>query len=248
MFTFNEWVDLLEARRPVFVGGAFGKAGKKQVGIQKGAYTHSREEQRSLQGPQAYEKRVSFGLTQEDKILNAAKNNCKLNLSKSSDYEDKYLKIDAWWSQDSGSKVPLQIKYRDTGNDLLFEVIKPYTNLPLLSPINRLGRDVKPPGKPANQFNPASTEGAKYLLHLNKEGTLLRILDLIPCYQIIHQMMQAVDQKGWSDTYKKIYQHPNGAVLRWQIDASSHVQKIVAYIPPNATNVIFQCNVNIQIG
>ncbi len=242
MQTFLDWFN--EGRRFQMkgpVGGAFGKP-KPFQNAEIGQYTHTRDQQRNLQGPDAYNQRVAFGLTQEQKILKAAKENCGIDISPSTPSEDKFQKIDGWWKKDN-TPVPVQIKYRDTGDDLLFEVIKPFTNMPILSNQNRLGRDVKPAGMPANQFDPNSRIGAQYIFHLNSSGNKLSIIETKPCYEIIYKLLKEIDAYGWSNPYRKMHSTSQG-VIRWQLDGSSGVQKIMAYLP---VNPVSQCPVDIKI-
>lgn len=257
LLKFSEWVNVLnescdllsetnveEGRNFRYqqgnTGGAFGK--KKNVG-----YTHSREDQRNLKGD--YSAQIAFGKAQEQKIFAAAQS-CGLKISPASSYEDRVLKIDGWWwPQEGGQKVAVSMKYRDTGPDLLFEVIKPYTTEPILDPKNFLGRDVKPPGGAANSFNANAPNGAKYILFLAKEGNKLSIIPAEPCYEIIGSMLHEVNDRGWNQDKDGRKAHVTSkGVLRLQTDGSSGKIKVMAYLPMRVVTPVFQCNVDVSIG
>jgi hypothetical protein len=140
------------------------------------------------------------------------------------------------------------MKYRDTGPDLLFEVIKPYVTEPILDPQNSLGRDVKPKNGPANSFNPRPGRGPKYIFLLNREGNKLSIIEADPCYEIIGYMLHEVNDKGWNqeDGGRKAHITSKG-VLRLQKDGSTQVPKVMAYLPLTIAKPIFQCDVNVNI-
>lgn len=245
---FSKWL-INEGRNPGYyrgpVGGAFGKTGPKpqQKGAREvGNYTHTRDQQSTLQN---YDQRVAFGRTQEEKIVNAAKKNCGMEILPATANQDKYSKIDGWWNK-NGRRVPVQIKYRDSGDDLLFEVIKPFHSVPLLGKFNTLGRDVKPPGRPANEFNTDMITGAQYLLHLNQTGSVITVVELKPCYEIIYNMLKRVDDYGWTNPERQSLVTSRG-VMRVQTDGASGIKKVMAYIPVGVVRPVNQCNVEIKI-
>lgn len=269
LLTFSEWVNVLtEAHDPQHVdenrrnrpsgnvGGAFGRSGRRPGGSMgtkgrgAGTYTHSRDQQRSLQGPDAYASQIAFGKAQEKKIFAAAAQSCGLRVTPGTPYEDQVLKIDGyWWPEGGGGKQPFSMKYRDTGDDVLFEVIKPYVADPILDAKNRLGRDVKPAGQPANQFNPASAQGPKYIMFLSRAGNKLSIIEAQPCYKVIQDMLEEINDRGWNQearSQRKVHITSNG-VMRLQTDSSSGVQKVMAYLSLRVAVPIFQCDVNINI-
>lgn len=256
MLNFANWLENVETineARGVTTGGAFGKAKpkfrpyKSNIGI--GQYSHSKQDQNTL-SPSQYAQRISFGLTQEDKIMKAAQG-CGMNISPSTPYEDKNLGIDGWWNVD-GKKLPVQIKYREKGQgDALFEVINPYVRDPILGPHNGLGRDVKyvPEFRASGlaKKGPNEPGGPKYILHLNPGGNLLSVIETAPSYSDILNMLRDIDANGWSNPHKKIHTTPKG-IVRWQTDASTGVQKLIAYLPVHNTKIIKQCQVDVQIG
>lgn len=70
---------------------------------------------------QSLDDRVRIGKTVESQILEqivAAGMNC-VPATKT---EDIHHKVDAWWKPDPHTKKGIQIKYRETGDDILFEV------------------------------------------------------------------------------------------------------------------------------
>jgi hypothetical protein len=224
---------------------------------------------------------VQFGKTIEGHILQQCVDVCGYDILPPTNEEDKYEKIDGWWDmvkwehkkkksqapmlvakegQPSHQvrRVPIQIKYRDSGDDVLFEAIKPWRTMPLFSRVNRTGRDVKPPDSPMSQWNIDDKKGPQYIFHLSRDGTMLTIAKLGSCYQIIDDLLKEIDQtKVWGnlDQYtvspRMFAKNVNGAncQVRLQQDGTTRLWKVVAYLPFRALqgDIIDRCNVNIPL-
>ena len=113
---------------------------------------------------QSREERVRSGKKQEERIIRSMTSEHGWNVKHVSENQDKFDKIDGIliYSPDSipvSLPAPIQIKYRDTGDDLLMEVVWEFNNQ-YESPIDQLltGRDMK--------------GSAKLYLCLNKLGTI----------------------------------------------------------------------------
>lgn len=83
--------------------------------------------------------RVRHGLERERQIAEALKNQVNLTIEESTEYEDKERKIDRWLIR-GGKRIELQIKYRETGKDLLFEVYDKWFGWD--DKRNKVGRDM----------------------------------------------------------------------------------------------------------
>jgi hypothetical protein len=70
-----------------------------------------------------YDDRISAGKVVESRILNALRQ-LGYTIENPSSSEDQNDKIDGWWIGKTGSRVPLQVKFRETGDDILFELVK----------------------------------------------------------------------------------------------------------------------------
>lgn len=255
MISFYDWLTLegkgWQKQAP---GGAFGKSKSASQGVVNTervpqAYYHTRDQH----GSAGYNQRIAFGLSQEPKIIQAAKA-CNIDLLAASANQDMNDGIDAWWRKD-GQLFPVQIKYRDKGgNDLGFEVLNPFAGFPLLSNKNKLGRDFKfspqhvgisGPNVPSSAIG---KKGASYILHLDSSGTKLTIVDTKPCYQIILNLLSQADREGkWLRGESTKLTTGKGTLLLKK-DDSSGVQKVLAYIPINIVGVTKQCDVNVTIG
>ena len=82
-----------------------------------------------------YNQRVQQGKRIEGKIINALKQ-MGYRIDSASAYEDMNEKIDGWWIDKKDNRYPFQIKYRETGDDIIFEIIQDVAK-------QNMGRDMK---------------------------------------------------------------------------------------------------------
>lgn len=167
---------------------------------------------------QSYDKRVETGKSVEQKIFDSLVA-CGMKLKPASNNEDMFSKIDAWW--DTGKGVSgLQIKYRDTGDDILFEVMKDVKR-------NILGRDMI--GK------------ADYYAVLRTTGDIV-VVAVAEAKKIIEQGLKTVKQNGMKDA--KIPAGNSFAFFKIRPDARTGQNKLMAFLPVSAlTNIRPPCKV-----
>ena len=67
-----------------------------------------------------YDTRVTYGKTIEKYIQDELKKN-DMVIQDPTEYEDMHDKIDGYIVNEQGLRIPLQIKYRETGDDIIFE-------------------------------------------------------------------------------------------------------------------------------
>jgi hypothetical protein len=158
---------------------------------------------------QNYNARVDYGKGVEDEIFQHLRTN-GMNLSKPRANQDKFDKIDAWWNQGKHSH-PVQIKYRDTGDDILFEVYKDYQR--------------KVPGRDM-------ISRAKYYAVRNQAGEV-NVFAVEDIKTIVNQMLNGLQHQGWSFRKDYVMNLPGGrGMLKLRPDPASGVEKVVAFIPP----------------
>ena len=83
--------------------------------------------------------RVRHGLNRERQIADALRTQAGLPIEDATGMEDRERKVDRWIAY-PGKRVTLQIKYRETGEDLLFEVYDKFFGWD--DPKNKVGRDM----------------------------------------------------------------------------------------------------------
>jgi len=229
---FNEWLSMDEGRWKGPVGGAFGNSGRRPpqrkpvapapkpeakvdgtpLPIPPGSHAPNPARtppptQRHDNRFQDYDARVQYGKSIEQQIFDSLVG-CGLKLRPPSTTEDKYDKIDGWWDTGAGVK-PIQIKYRDTGDDILFEVMKDYDRrVP--------GRDMI--GK------------AEFYAVLSKTGGKIVMVNVAEAKQLIEDMVRDAEAGGFDErgNYRQ-----GGAMLRIRPDPRTNQDKLMAYILVN---------------
>ncbi len=151
--------------------------------------------------------RVAQGKRMEDLILESIRRS-GIQITPASSYEDMRLKIDGWMTiGPSEPPKPLQIKYRETGDDILMEVYKDWEKgVP--------GRDMV--GK------------AEYYACVNRtgNGVIVQVKDL---KERLANGMDTVKQKGW---YKE-----HGVEIKLRTDAYHGQMKCMAFINVVASQI-----------
>ncbi len=224
---FNEWLSINEAK------GAFGKQvpslNSKNFMNHTPNNVNQTSNQRFNQKPinqrndnqfNQYDQRVQYGKTVEQQILNGLIK-CGLEVREPSAKEDMYDKIDGWWKLPQGD-IPIQIKYRDTGNDILFEVMKDYQKgVP--------GRDMI--GK------------AVFYAVLNKNNTVAMV-SVAEAKILIKKARDLADVQGFDDHGDFAW---GNVTLKLRPDANSGQTKMMAYIPVHALKQVMPpCSVRIN--
>lgn len=163
--------------------------------------------------------RVQHGKERERQIARALKEQAGLPIQEASDRDDKDRKVDRWIAYPTG-RVALQIKYRETGEDLLFEVYDKWFGWD--HPGNKLGRDMQGIAK-------------EYAVLLQDRKTIV----IVPTEQakaVINGMVEAAQSVGWTQetiTGKTLRYFSRGSRLELKVqrDPGDGRQKMVAYIP-----------------
>jgi len=139
------------------------------------------------------------------------------NLRKPNSHEDMTQKVDAWYHTKENKRVGIQIKFRQSGSDLLFEVYDTFVDFK--HPQNKLGRDM---------IGCAEL----YAVMVNDELIVVKKQKAIDA---INEMMDEARCNGWSGgrETKTLYYESEGheLVLKMQSDPHDGRKKIVAYIP-----------------
>lgn len=165
------------------------------------------------------QKRVAFGKLREAQIANALRDQIGLDIRDATDFQDKHRKIDRW-IQEQGKRTPLQIKFRQKGDDLLFEVYDKFFGFNDRG--NKVGRDM-------------IGDATMYAVLLS-DGKTIKMVRTEPAKDFIWEMVATAERAGWTrDGYTKTLIVPvgsNRAELKLQHDPGDGRPKMVAYIPP----------------
>ena len=162
--------------------------------------------------------RVKQGLNRERQIADALKYQAGLPIEDATGFEDRERKIDRWIAY-PGNRVALQIKYRETGADLLFEIYDKFYGWN--DPKNKIGRDM-------------IGDATEYAVLLQDRKTVVMVPVAI-AKRAIAIMLEGAQQR-WT------VEHPYGATFRYfaqgvklelkvQPDPRDGRPKMVAYIP-----------------
>jgi len=147
--------------------------------------------------------RVKHGKEREGQIANALKQQVGLNIIEASDDDDKARKVDRWLDR-NGKQIALQIKYRETGEDLLF------------------GRDML---GDAQLYAVLKTDKQTVVMvPTDYAKTIIREM-----IEIVQQHGWTVENHI-SKTFR-FFQHGHKIELKAQKDPRDGRQKMVAYIP-----------------
>lgn len=166
--------------------------------------------------------RVQHGRNRERQIADALKTQAGLKLTDATDNEDKTHKIDRWLVCE-GKRQAVQIKYRESGDDLLFEVFDRWEDWN--HPGNKTGRDMV--GK------------AELYAVLRSDRQTVNIVQVNKAKKIIETMIFVAQNYGWTEQsgFTKILKYRKNGVtveLKVQRDPGDGRQKMVAYIPAKA--------------
>ena len=170
---------------------------------------------------QDFGSRVQYGKMIEERIIRVLQNEYGWKVSPVSSKEDKYDKVDGL-VQKADEQVPInlpaymQVKYRDTGNDLLLEVVWELPNgANQLNPEQLLtGRDMK--GK------------AQIYVSLNQAGNLIRVRSAQEAKEISKSMLTELLASG----RKSFRQGANE--IRIVTDPRDKRTKVNAFLSPDS--------------
>lgn len=156
-----------------------------------------------------YGERISAGKRVEKQILDAL---CKkgYRIEDPTSSEDMHDKIDGWWLDKQGKRFPIQVKYRETGDDIIFELIQDIQT-------NNAGRDMK----------------SKAVLYLVADTHLTTRMFLV---KPIKEKAQEIIQSVIGDLKKNAYQNDfrgHGWEAKIRTDRAHGQKKLMAYMNPN---------------
>lgn len=164
--------------------------------------------------------RVRRGVNREGHIANALRTQGGLDIRDATDDEDKgHQKIDRWVVRD-GKKLGMQIKFRETGEDILFEVFDTFYGWD--DPRNKEGRDM--------------IGQAELYACLKDDKRTCYVLPTSVAHRLIRDAVEMIRQYGWT------IENERGATFRWTIgghrielkkttDPRDGRPKLMAYIP-----------------
>ena len=176
--------------------------------------------------------RVRHGKTREGQIARALSEQHALKLEDATETEDKHQKIDRWLV-DGDKKTAVQIKYRETGDDLLFEVFYHWDGFN--TGTNKIGRDM--------------VGASKLYAVLRADRTTVVMASTDVAKGIINEMLATAKAVGWtvnvSPSQKTLKYAKFGGVceLKVQRDPRDGRTKMVAYIPAQVFIMEYQAKV-----
>lgn len=167
-----------------------------------------------------HRERVQIGRLREQQIVAALKSQHGLDLSPPTEAQDKEQKIDAFLETD-GKKQAVQIKYRQTGDDILVEVFDRWFGWDKKE--NKVGRDMI--GK------------AELYVVLRQDKKTVVMTTTATIKAIVNNMLRCAMTGGWTEDkgeqQKTLSYHKHGGKcqLKVQRDPRDGRTKMMAYIP-----------------
>jgi hypothetical protein len=168
-----------------------------------------------------YSDRIEAGKRVEHSILNGLRQK-GIKIEDPTVQQDKYDKIDGWWVDTKGKKYPVQVKFRQSGDDILFELIKD------------IDRDI--PGRDII---------SKAILYLvaDRSGTT-RLFHTQPIKDKAQQVLKMIEKEMETDPQKTEWSGP-GWQAKLQVDRAHGQRKVIAYFRPTSFNALATWNLNI---
>jgi hypothetical protein len=174
----------------------------------------------------SFEERVRLGKQYEAQMLQNLIG-CGYQTKSATSREDMIEKIDGY-IVDSGTAIPFQSKYRETGSDIGLDIYEPWFGLD--DPRTRLGRDSR--GKAELYLTQVETT-----LYLMSKGGLKYVVDSVMNeWKDLNFKFDFGDGVQRGTFNSRIY---SGVQFKFKIDERSGVPKIMAYIPPTAVDSDF---------
>ena len=162
-----------------------------------------------------YSRRVETGRRVERKILDGLKH-IGLNVLDASPDDDMRLGIDGYLVDTEGKKHSVQIKYRETGDDILLELIKDIAKgIP--------GRDMR--------------SKAEYYLFVSREGTG-KLFEMAPIKNIGDTLLLLFDKEQRTNPLKTLWGAGNKWEMKITTDRAHGQRKLMAYLSPSVFKAI----------
>jgi hypothetical protein len=168
--------------------------------------------------------RIEFGKKKEGVIIEAMKGLGWI-VRGATAQEDMFRHIDAWIKRTPASpEVPVQIKYRDSGDDILVEVIKYWTP-------DMFHRRLQ-----ESDFNGRDMSGnAAFYVGLNQARDTLRIRPISEAHSLAKSMTEVL-AADFSNLGKRTA-FSRAGIIRLVPDPANGREKVMAYIRPDAFNM-----------
>lgn len=227
-----------EARRGP-APGAFGKSGGnfsfskakpqfKQSGprpTELPSVSHGRQDNRF----QNFDQRVAYGKNIEALIIKSLVDNFGWQIKPASANDDMVGKIDGYilradkrmMAHLPTQNTPIQVKYRDSGSDLLMEVVKPWSIDMIDMPIQQImtGRDM--------------VGRAMIYVCLDPTGSIIRVRSAIDGKKACRTMLMSFMEQLRKDPTARMYKE-GGDMLRMVFDPRNNTPKINAFLNPGS--------------
>lgn len=163
--------------------------------------------------------RVTIGRRRESQIVEALKRQHSLAIKPANECQDKQQKIDCLIEMD-GKQVPVQVKYRESGDDVLVEVFDRWNGWDGIG--NKIGRDMQ--GK------------AEMYAVLTKDAKTVVMAPTAVIKDLVNGMVKAAQDHGWTVDLgvRKTLRYTiagEQCQLKVQSDPADGRSKMVAYIP-----------------
>lgn len=168
-----------------------------------------------------YNSRVQAGKRIESKILDALRAK-GFKIDNPTSTEDMHDKIDGWWVTKENKRFPLQIKFRQSGDDILVELIKDLE-------LGKIGRDMV-------------TKAVLYLV-ADRNGTT-RMFYTKEIKDQAQKILDQVEDDLQTEPQKTSWEGPHWQA-KAQIDRASGNRKVVAYLNPRAFKALATWNLNL---
>jgi hypothetical protein len=215
--------DISEARFRA-AGGAFGGGGGSAFDFSRSAKGDRMNpfsmDRRSANQFQNIDSRVATGKAMEEKIIGALRE-AGWTVNPPKPNQDKYGKIDGWVER-GGKWLPLQIKYRDSGDEIAMETILDFHPDQFHGSLMFNGRDM--------------VGGAKIYACLNKAGNVIRVCDTDEAKAAAQEAVRLLS-KEFNATGKRVASTPK-AEARITGDPASGRSKVMAFVKPGALSSI----------
>lgn len=157
--------------------------------------------------------RVKVGKKDEDNVVKCLNKHYDWKLEKATFKEDTCQKTDCFQVNESGDRLPVQIKTRVTGDDFLVSLYEPYYGID--DSRTEIGRDVK----------------QKYYCYvcLSKDRKTIRVVKGTLLKKIVNSLIKQWKTKGCPLPHS----FKNTCEFRWHRDRWSGKPKVLCFIPPD---------------
>lgn len=175
-----------------------------------------------LKGITDYDRRESTGRAVEDRILDTLKSKYGYKIEHASKQDNIQRGIDGWWTDKSGRKNSIQVKFRQGGDDIIFEAIKDIDG-------GVVGRDTR--------------SEANYYLIMDTGGKT--ILFEMPPIKLKAKELTDLAIKDWETDGTKRFWSGNGWQMRVQRGDRGN-EKLMLYLRKNLFHPVATWELNVS--